>query len=88
MCVCASVLFSVRVCEQVSGGLPVATAAKEPHDLPGGLILPLGEQTSSVWTAKKTDFRVWWLLLWYLQSVQPFQYAMEIQDVLKRFRLA
>lgn len=31
----------------------MAAAAKEPHDLPGGLILPLGEQTSSVWMEKK-----------------------------------
>lgn len=30
-----------------SGALPVAAAAQEPHDLPGGLILPLGEQTTS-----------------------------------------
>lgn len=29
------------------GGLPVAAAAQEPHDLPGGLILPLRQQTPS-----------------------------------------
>lgn len=49
-CVCFFFVQSVSRCR---GGLPVAAAAKEPHDLPGGLILPLGEQTSSVWKATK-----------------------------------
>lgn len=30
-----------------SGRIPVAAAAEEPHDLAGGLILPLGEKTAS-----------------------------------------
>lgn len=30
------------------GGLPVTAATQEPHDLPGGLILPFREQTTSV----------------------------------------
>lgn len=30
------------------GALPVTAAAQEPHDLPGGLILPFCEQTTSV----------------------------------------
>lgn len=30
------------------GGLPVTAASQEPHDLPGGLILPFCEQTTSV----------------------------------------
>lgn len=79
VCVCVhacvhlfgSVWASVSRCR----GLPVAAAAKEPHDLPGGLILPLGEQTSSVWMAKTIEFRVWQFVLWYLLSVLPFQYA-------------
>lgn len=32
---------------QAMGGLPVTAATQEPHDLPGGLILPLREQTTS-----------------------------------------
>lgn len=68
-CVCAPGWFGVSV----GGHLPVAAAAKEPHNLPGGLILPLGEQTSSVWMAKPTEFRVWQFALWYLASVLAFQ---------------
>lgn len=32
----------------MKGALPVTAATQEPHDLPGGLILPFCEQTTSV----------------------------------------
>jgi len=38
----------VGVCVSQRRALPVAAAAQEPHDLPGSLILPLCEQTTSV----------------------------------------
>ncbi len=65
------------VCVSLCWGLPVAAATQEPHDLPGSLILPLCEQTTSIKHQRETSV----LLFAEQQLNNGLNFCQQVQDI-------